>query len=188
MKTTLPLVLTTFTALLLAGCETSGTSTRIQEKPATYAALSPQQQQAIKAGELNVGYTTDMVYLSLGKPSEINLVETADGLATVWTYKKFYPTAAVVKLANPDTSDRQIAANSLVPSTLEVTFYGNQMFEVAIERWNQPFGDGIYTIESLADHPMQNDNQGGLLGPGPAVPPVSTPPGATPITPPSPTP
>lgn len=188
MKTILPLVVTTFTATLLAGCASMGTSARIQEKPAAYAALSPQQQQAIKAGKIDLGYTTDMVFLSLGKPSEINLVETADSLATVWTYKKFYPTAAVVKLANPSTSDREIAANRLVPATLEVTFYGNQLFEVAIERWNQPFDDGTSYTEGLAESPLQNDHQGGLLGPGPAVPPVSTPPGATPITAQSPTP
>ena len=95
MKCTLPLVVTTFTALLMAGCESSGTTARIQEKSATYAALAPEQQQAIQAGAVDIGYTTDMVYLALGKPSKTHIKQTPDGPVTVWTYLRFYPNGPI---------------------------------------------------------------------------------------------
>ena len=53
-------------ALLTAGCETSGVSARITEKAAVYNALPPEQQEMIRQGEIEVGFTADMVYLSLG--------------------------------------------------------------------------------------------------------------------------
>lgn len=81
--------------LALTGCESTGVSARIQEKSAAYAALSPEQQKLVKAGEIEIGFTSDMVYMSLGKPSEVENKDTPDGSVAMWTYKKYYPTQAV---------------------------------------------------------------------------------------------
>jgi hypothetical protein len=46
--------------LLMSGCETSDTNSRlqrIQEKSMAYAVLPPRQQQDIKEGAIEVGYT-----------------------------------------------------------------------------------------------------------------------------------
>ncbi|MCB1105023.1 MAG: hypothetical protein H7A44_04025 [Opitutaceae bacterium] len=176
MKCTLPLVVTTFTALLLAGCETSGTTARIQEKSATYAALAPEQQQAIQAGAVDIGYTTDMVYLALGKPSKIETKETADGPVTVWTYTRFYPTEAVAETWSVSRYE---------PANLQVLFYQDKVFDAAIKVERPNYFD--FYRDRMSNFEGNATNRG-LLGPGPAVPPASTPPGAMPITPPSPTP
>lgn len=81
--------------LALSGCESSGVTARIQEKSAAYAALTPAQQQLVKAGEIEIGFTADMVYMALGKPSKTEVKETSGGPVTMWTYDKYYPTQAV---------------------------------------------------------------------------------------------
>ena len=58
-------------AILLAGCDaTSGTAARIQEKSAVFAQLTPEQKKNIEEGAIEHGYTTDMVYMALGKPTK----------------------------------------------------------------------------------------------------------------------
>jgi hypothetical protein len=80
------------TLVFTAGCETTGSAARIQEKSVVFNNLAPWQQQDIQNGIVGVGYSTDMVYMALGKPSKI--VTTADGLETVWTYNNYYPPSA----------------------------------------------------------------------------------------------
>jgi hypothetical protein len=78
--------------LFVAGCETSGVSSRIQEKSAVFGNLAPWQQRDIQNGVVDIGFSTDMVYMSLGKPSKI--VTTANGQETIWTYNNYYPPTA----------------------------------------------------------------------------------------------
>lgn len=78
--------------LVLAGCESSGVTARIQEKSALFNSLEPWQQRDIQSGLVNPGFSTDMVYMALGKPSKI--VTTADGQETIWTYSNYYPPVA----------------------------------------------------------------------------------------------
>lgn len=68
-------------ALLLAGCNTA--EPRITEHRATFAALDPATQKNIRNGIVEPGYSTDMVYMALGKPTRT--VTTANGNA-VWVY------------------------------------------------------------------------------------------------------
>jgi hypothetical protein len=97
MKTTLA-VICAVTAGLLAGCESTGVSSRIQEKPAVFAGLTADQQKMIESGEIEVGFTSDMVYLALGKPARVNTKDTPDGPVTMWTYTKYFPTNTTVKM------------------------------------------------------------------------------------------
>jgi outer membrane protein assembly factor BamE (lipoprotein component of BamABCDE complex) len=71
-----------------AGCTTA--NTRISEHTAEYASLDPATQAAIKRGEINPGYTTDMVYMALGRP--LQTTRDASG-ETVWVYHHEPPTA-----------------------------------------------------------------------------------------------
>ncbi|MCX6945598.1 MAG: hypothetical protein NT173_12725 [Opitutales bacterium] len=86
-------ILTPFVALaallLVTGCETTGAPSRIQEKSAVFDNLAPWQQRDIQDGVVGIGYSTDMVYMAIGKPSKI--VTTANGQETVWTYNNYYP-------------------------------------------------------------------------------------------------
>lgn len=79
-------------AVLLAGCETDGgISSRAQEKSAAYASLKPWQKNYIDKGIIAKEFTTDMVYIAIGKPTSVETRESPDGSVEVWTYKNYYP-------------------------------------------------------------------------------------------------
>lgn len=104
-------------ALLLAGCDaTSGVTARIQEKSAVYAQLTPEQKKNIEEGAIEYGYTTDMVYMALGKPSKVKEKAAPEGTVLMWTFSNYYPTVAVSQLAMNDPSRKykagQVSANA----------------------------------------------------------------------------
>ncbi|MBX3750413.1 MAG: hypothetical protein KF897_10015 [Opitutaceae bacterium] len=91
-------------AMVMAGCDaTSGTTARIQEKSAVFATLTPEQKKNIEEGAIEHGYTTDMVYMALGKPSKTREQTAPEGTVVMWTYNNYYPTvtASAVTLNNP---------------------------------------------------------------------------------------
>ena len=75
-------------AALLAGCDTF--ERRAQEKSAAFATLTPAQRAQLKQGSINIGDTTDMVYIALGEPDEKRETATAAGRRTVWIYHSYY--------------------------------------------------------------------------------------------------
>lgn len=77
------------TLALLAGCESTGRSARIQEKSAVFSALSPARQEQIKEGSVDFGFTQDMVYIALGKPSRVE--NSANGRDVTWVFPNYYP-------------------------------------------------------------------------------------------------
>ena len=130
--------------LALAGCQT--TSTRIEERATAFAALDPSAQQKIRRGAVEPGYTPDMVYMALGKPTRTTSTATGD---VVWSYHQ-PPTPAYnetvqtgfvrrvvydpVKRAD-DVIVEPIDAKAfphLVPHTLRITFHADRV--AGIER------------------------------------------------------
>jgi hypothetical protein len=79
-------ILLTFLAFSLLGCATSSVETRKKERPAYYAALTPEQKQLVDQGKIQVGMTPDAVYLAWGSPAEILESETPEGHTTNWIY------------------------------------------------------------------------------------------------------
>lgn len=77
----------TAAALLLTGCLTGGFTARSQEKSDTFSRLTPAVQKHLENGNVEKGYTDDMVYIALGKPSKIENRESPDGPVQVWIYK-----------------------------------------------------------------------------------------------------
>lgn len=75
-------------ALALSACNT--VKSRIEEKSALFNSLDPQTQAKIKQGLVDVGYTTDMVYIAMGKPDEMKDRTTADGHETTWVYNSYW--------------------------------------------------------------------------------------------------
>lgn len=76
-------------ATLLAGCESTGSSLtpRIQEHSETFASLDPATQQRIKQGVIHSGDTTDMVYMAVGQPDEVEVINQPDGSRyEIWHY------------------------------------------------------------------------------------------------------
>ena len=104
-------------AIMLTGCDaTSGVTARIQEKSAVFAQLTPEQKKNIEEGAIEYGYTTDMVYMALGKPSKVKEKAAPEGTVLMWTFNNYYPTVAVSQLAMNDPSRHykagQLSANA----------------------------------------------------------------------------
>jgi hypothetical protein len=95
MKIIPSILLSTAILVLLTGCETSNTSTRIREKSDLFASLTPVQQKQIKAGVVEIGFTADMTYLALGKPAAKSTKTTPEGPVEMWTFHNYYPSAPV---------------------------------------------------------------------------------------------
>lgn len=77
--------------LLGAGCATGGSlASRKKERPAAYAALTPEFRELVDQGQIKVGMNTDAVYLAWGKPAQILQQENPTGAATIWLYEGGY--------------------------------------------------------------------------------------------------
>ena len=77
-------IFTCLSLALLAGC--SNPESRIAEHRAVFGKYSPEVQQKIRAGQVEVGFTQEMVLLSLGEPARKFIRKTATGEAEVWGY------------------------------------------------------------------------------------------------------
>lgn len=72
-------------ALALAGCNT--VEDRIAENRAYFDGLSPLEQENIRNGAIDLGYTPQMVYLALGEPDLVGYEKSTEGETEVWTYQ-----------------------------------------------------------------------------------------------------
>ena len=77
-------------ALALAGCSTP--DSRIEKNSGSFAGYPPAVQAKIRAGEVDVGFTTEMVQIALGKPDRVLRRQTAEGESEVWIYADKSPT------------------------------------------------------------------------------------------------
>ena len=74
-------------AALLTGCATSSTiPKRMEERRATYDALSPEQRALVDQGHIKVGMSTNAVYVAWGSPSQALNSESSSGTTTTWIY------------------------------------------------------------------------------------------------------
>ena len=87
MKTVLQLLLAGV-ALLLGACST--VQTRIQEKSAVYNSLDPATQAKLAHGDIEIGYTADMVYIALGRPDMTREKISTEGRTEQWIYRSYY--------------------------------------------------------------------------------------------------
>ena len=75
--------------LLLAACSTP--DSRIQSNDAVFNIWSAEVQQKIRAGEVDVWFTEEMVRVALDEPDGKSLRTTEAGTSEVWTYFKRGP-------------------------------------------------------------------------------------------------
>ena len=79
-------------SLLVTGCATDGgVAVREKEKPAVYATLKPWEKRFIARGVVASGFTTDMVYIAMGRPSKVETKDLPQGRLELWTYPRYYP-------------------------------------------------------------------------------------------------
>ena len=77
-------------ALLLGGCA-STPQDRISQNRALYESFPAEVQRKVSAGQVDVGFTPDMVILALGKPERKLTRAEAGGESEVWVYIKSKP-------------------------------------------------------------------------------------------------
>jgi hypothetical protein len=91
MRSSSSLILCVITSvLLLAGCA-STPQDRISKNRAIYESFPADVQRKISAGQVEMGFTPDMVALALGKPDQKLTRAEAGGETEVWVYEKHKP-------------------------------------------------------------------------------------------------
>ena len=70
---------------LCVGC-VSTPATRIQQDPETFSRFAPEIQAKVQKGEVDVGFTRDMVRLALGRPQRVYTRTTEAGQVEIWLY------------------------------------------------------------------------------------------------------
>lgn len=76
-------------ALVAAACST--VDSRISDHQTAFDSYPPQIQQQIRAGQVKVGFTPEMVRMALGKPDDVYSRTTAQGASQVWGYHDSSP-------------------------------------------------------------------------------------------------
>ena len=85
----LPKLLMAIAALVIGGC--NAVQGRIDKNPTAFAALSPQNQARVRKHIVDIGDSTDVVYIALGKPDDIFESTTSNIHQTVWAYDNRKP-------------------------------------------------------------------------------------------------
>ena len=73
----------------LAGCSTIGS--RIRRNQDLFDSYPPEVQQQIRAGDIAVGFTPEMVEMAWGSPYRKDQVIGEDMVAEVWTWSRSVP-------------------------------------------------------------------------------------------------
>ena len=87
MKVLLQLILGSASLLFFMSCA-STQSSRIKEREKDFLAYPPEVQQQIQSGNVDKGFTEDMVYISKGTPSEKSSQVKSGKTITIWKYPK----------------------------------------------------------------------------------------------------
>lgn len=76
-------------ALVLAAC--ASPESRIRDNQTTFDSYPPQAQQKIRAGQIDVGFTPEMVRMALGAPDHVYQRTATEGSSEVWGYTQSRP-------------------------------------------------------------------------------------------------
>ncbi len=71
--------------VLLAGCSTP--DSRIAQDQSAFDRLPAEAREKIRAGQVDVGFTPEMVRLALGEPDRVYLRQSDQGETEVWGYR-----------------------------------------------------------------------------------------------------
>lgn len=75
---------------MLAGC--ASPDYRIKQNPELFATFSPEVQEKVRKGEVDIGFSTEAVTMALGTPRRIYTRQTKEGQYEVWSYTSSYST------------------------------------------------------------------------------------------------
>ena len=135
-----PVVLALGATLLLAACASTPAS-RIADQPAIFARYPSAVQQKILSGQIEVGFTADMVRLALGEPSRKFIRQAGTGESEVWIYHDDSPRFSV-GLGLGSVGRHSATGVGVASSTggydpeerMRVTFRDGQVSEIDVRR------------------------------------------------------
>lgn len=73
----------------VAGC--ASPESRIRKNPDLFAQFSPEDQEKIRAGTIDIGFTAPMVQMALGQPSRVGRRTTESGVQEIWSFQELMP-------------------------------------------------------------------------------------------------
>jgi len=85
MKIKVSILSTLGLLLLVSGCVSTPAS-RIKKEPQLFGTFAPDIQVKVQKGQIEIGFSRDMVRLALGSPQQVNLRTAENGEAEIWTY------------------------------------------------------------------------------------------------------
>jgi hypothetical protein len=85
-----PLVILLLGVGLLAATGCQNFEHRVKQKAALVATLDEATHARLRAGEIRLGDSEDLVFLARGKPDEKKLTITASGETTTWVYNRYW--------------------------------------------------------------------------------------------------
>lgn len=88
MKKLIQLPLLIAAVLLLGACST--VNSRINEKAPLFYSLDPNTRAKIAHGDIDIGFTPDMVYIALGRPDVTRQQVSNNGQTEQWIYRSYY--------------------------------------------------------------------------------------------------
>lgn len=71
---------------IFTGCST--VSSRIQENQGAYSQMSAQHKQLVSRGKIDIGMTSEAVYMALGKPGKVTTRLESGNRSEIWTYHR----------------------------------------------------------------------------------------------------
>ena len=88
MRNRFGLIVSCLCVLAVSGCMTpqERRDRRIEKHQAIFHAFPLDMQDKIRRGEVDIGFTEQMVSLALGRPRRVYLRKTADGETIIWCY------------------------------------------------------------------------------------------------------
>lgn len=78
--------LMTLISLALFGLGCTSPAHRIKKNPEMFNSFPPAVQEKVQKGEVDVGFSADMVFIALGLPDRKYQRTTAEGTKEVWAY------------------------------------------------------------------------------------------------------
>jgi hypothetical protein len=100
------------------GCTTTP-ERRIQQNPELFQGLSPAEQEAVRTGQVELGYTPEMVFLALGEPDRKITRKTPDDMREIWIYQGRFLTTDTVRVYDQYGSFRPVRSPMYLDRTVE---------------------------------------------------------------------
>lgn len=105
-------------AALIAGCAHTPDS-RIQQNAEVFETFPAEVQETIRRGEVEVGYTPEMVYLALGEPDRKVTRRTADEVREIWFYQGRFLTTDTIRVNDQFGRFRPVRPTLYLDRTVE---------------------------------------------------------------------